>query len=140
MLREGAGSGETTMIKAIFLLKRKAGITHAQFREHYENSHAKLGQKYFGHLMTGYVRNYIAAVRLSPPGWDYDCVTEWVLRDEAALDEFQRIMEDPAIFKTFHDDEEHFLDRSAWVMTISRQDDVVDTGVGADHWFARQSA
>ena len=46
------------MYKVMWLLKRKAGISHAQFREHYENSHAKLAHKYIGHLMLEYKRNY----------------------------------------------------------------------------------
>jgi hypothetical protein len=36
------------MVKVIFLLKRKAGLTPQQFRAHYESSHVKLAQKYIG--------------------------------------------------------------------------------------------
>src|SRR4051794_32707745 len=43
--------GGAPMFKAIFFLKRKPGISHEQFREHYENSHVKLADKYLGHLM-----------------------------------------------------------------------------------------
>ena len=46
------------MYKVMWLLKRKAGISHAQFREHYENSHVRLAHKYIGHLMLDYKRNY----------------------------------------------------------------------------------
>jgi EthD domain len=113
------------MFKVAWLLRRKPGITHDQFREHYETSHAVLGQKHFGHLITSYTRNYnppspepgpdatpterlIAATR-----WDYDCITEWEMRDEAALDEVFALLLDPVIGRIFHDDEEHFLDRSS---------------------------
>ena len=46
------------MFKVIWLLRRKPGITMDQFRNHYENSHARLAQKYFGDLMLSYKRNY----------------------------------------------------------------------------------
>ena len=45
------------MIKILWLLKRKAGITPEQFRERYER-HARLGQELAGHLISRYKRNY----------------------------------------------------------------------------------
>lgn len=108
------------MYKIMWMLKRKPGITHEQFREHYENSHAVLGQKYFGHLILSYKRNYDAAKQagqenafLASRQSDYDCVTEWVLADEAAFEECMGLMSDPAVGKMFLDDEEHFLDSTA---------------------------
>ncbi|MDE8650994.1 EthD domain-containing protein [Novosphingobium album (ex Liu et al. 2023)] len=48
------------MMQRVFvLLKRKPGMTFEAFREHYENGHALLGEKYFGHLFVSYRRNYI---------------------------------------------------------------------------------
>ena len=41
-----------------------------------------------------------------PCDWDYDCVTEWVMPDEEAFNEINRIFADPVIGKIFHDDEE----------------------------------
>jgi hypothetical protein len=108
----------------MWLLRRKQGISFEQFRDHYENSHAVLGQQYLGHLLLAYRRNYI----LPAPGiagspllervftskaWDYDCITEWELADEAALEGVFSLLANPAIGKLFHDDEEHFLDRGS---------------------------
>jgi len=127
------------MIKVIFLLKRKDGVTHAQFREHYENSHAKLGQKYFGHLLTGYVRNYVGEVRtarslgVQPIAWGYDCITEFTLLDEKALNELYGLFAHPVIGKEFYDDEGRFLDRDAVVSILCREGEVVDTGPGDGH-------
>ncbi len=113
------------MVKMVWLLRRKPGITHEQFRDHYESSHAVLGQTYFGHLITSYVRNYNPPAKTPGPGatateqvlaakgWDYDCFTEWELPTETALDEVFALLADPVIGKIFHDDEEHFLDRSS---------------------------
>ena len=79
------------MFKVLWLLKRKTGITLEQFRDHYENSHAILAQKYLGHLLVEYKRNYKTGtagggVPTDPHGnalaiqeWEYDCVAEWVM-------------------------------------------------------------
>jgi hypothetical protein len=111
------------MIRILWLLRRKPGISFEQFRDHYETSHAVLGEKYFGHLMLGYRRHYVLPaenaatptmqVVLEAKGWDYDCVAEWDLRDAAAFDQVFAMLSDPVIGKVFHDDEEHFLDRSS---------------------------
>ena len=126
------------MFKVMWLLKRKAGISHAQFREHYEKSHVMLAHKYIGHLMVEYKRNYKTETwgggvptevggGFGPCEWDYDCVTEWVMPDEAAFDEINRIFADPVIGKIFHDDEENFLDRDSILLIKC---DVVDNGCG----------
>ena len=46
------------MVTYILLLKRKPGMTKAQFREHYETSHVALAKKYLGHLFQDYRRHY----------------------------------------------------------------------------------
>lgn len=122
------------MYKIIWLLKRKPGISHEQFRDHYENSHAVLGQKYFGHLILSYKRNYDAAKQAGQEGAfmassqsDYDCVTEWVMPSAAAFEECMGLIADPAIGKIFLDDEAHFLDSAA---TRLVRCDTYDTGPG----------
>jgi hypothetical protein len=127
------------MFKVLWLLKRKPGISLEQFRDHYERSHAILGQKYLGHLLIDYKRNYKVAtagggVPTDPKGgglaaqeWEYDCVTEWVMPDEQAFEEIMRLFADPVIGKIFHDDEENFLDReSVFLVKV----DMRDTGTG----------
>ncbi len=112
------------MVRIMWLLRRKPGISFEQFRDHYETSHAALGAQYLGHLLLAYRRNYVLPVDmaggsatmqavLAGKAWDYDCVTEWDLADEAAFDQVVATLSDPAIGKLFHDDEEHFLDRSS---------------------------
>lgn len=126
------------MYKILWFLKRKPGITREQFRDHYENSHAVLGQKYFGHLMRGYTRNYQTEfcgrspnergeLAFGPMPFEYDCITEWVMEAEAALNEILALLGDPVIGRIFHDDEEHFLDRAA---TKLFRCDARDTGTG----------
>lgn len=101
----------------MWLLKRKPGVTFEHFRNHYETRHSVLGQQYFGHLMTGYTRNYNVreegSDRYDSMLSDYDCVTEWEFPDEAAFEEFLGVLGDPEIGAIFREDETHFLDSAA---------------------------
>jgi hypothetical protein len=133
------------MFKVIWFLKRKSGLTHEQFFEHYENSHVPMAHKYFGHLFLEYRRNYSDKIWRSgndrpdgdhfgpqdwtfgPQDWEFDVITEWVMPDEEAFREIHRIMADPVIGKAFLDDSARFTDRVASSMLICRQ---VDTGTG----------
>lgn len=125
------------MAKLIFFLKRKPGITPAEFREHYEQSHSRFAQKYIGHLLTGYVRNYPTFAALDPSNvpegsepapYDlgYDAITEMRVKDMAAVEEIGRIFNDPAIQPILKEDERKFLDDSKTVMIVC---DEQDTGV-----------
>jgi hypothetical protein len=130
---------EASMYKVLWFLKRKAGITHEEFRDHYENSHSGLARKHLGHLMLEYRRNYRTEVwgggviaddgkGFGPRDWDYDCVAEWVTPDEAAFNAIMALFSDPVIGKIFYEDEEHFLDRDS-IMLIKC--DCRDTGIGS---------
>lgn len=126
------------MYKVLWLLKRKQGISHEEFREHFEREHAPLALKYIGHLFVEYRRNYIdqAMGRLGVDDrgeslygamdWNWDCISEWILRDEAAFGAIQAIMTGDVI-KQFHALEEKFMDREAQVMLRCA---VADTGTG----------
>lgn len=123
-------------IKILWMLKRKPGTTQAQFREHYERSHAAIARKYVGHLLMSYTRNYQTeawgGTATDPAGFrqrpfDYDCVTELVVADEAAFEEMGRIFAAPEASTELVEDELVFLDREATVML--RCDEVVDGGI-----------
>lgn len=124
------------MAKLVFFLKRKPGITPEQFRDHYESSHVAYAQKYIGHLLVGYVRNYPTLALLDPSnvtpgvppvpydtGWD--CITEMRVKDAAAVEEIGRIFNDPEIQPILKADERKFLDDKATVMIVC---DERDTG------------
>lgn len=120
------------MIKIIFMLKRKPGTTPEQFRDHYENSHVKLAQKYIGHLLKDYNRNYPTFTGLDPSGGEpkpydtgYDCITEMMMENQADVDEMTRIFNDPEINPILVEDELKFLDKPSTVMIVV---DKVDTG------------
>lgn len=128
------------MFKVIWLMKRKKGITHEQFREHYERSHVMLAHKYFGHLWTRYRRNYVKSTfgsgspapggGMGPIEWGYDCIAEWVFPNEENYKELFRIAADPIIGKEFFEDEGKFLDRKELILA---EVEVVDTGTGDGH-------
>ncbi len=126
------------MIKIMWLLKRKPGITFEEFQDHYEKSHSELGKEYFGHLIKRYRRNYndrrildttppSVAVMMVAKQWDYDCITEWEFEDEAALAEVMRLVTDPEISRIHMEDEEHFLDLNS--VRYFLRCDTRDTGV-----------
>ena len=115
------------MYKVMWLMKRKAGWTHEQFRAHFESSHAELAKKYAGHLFTDYRRNYMSQVwsggdprredsGYAPREFGWDLLSEWTTKDEADFHEILRIMEQPDIRREFWEDEDRFIDRSATVM------------------------
>lgn len=109
-------------MKVIVLLKRKAGLTHEQFREHYETVHSKLADKYFGHLVLDYRRHYPhlrEADRTNAPVPDfayspYDAITVIHYKDRDGFLEARRIMTQPDVLKIFEEDEDRFMDRASF--------------------------
>lgn len=115
------------MYKVLHLIKRKSHLTHAQFREHFERSHAPMALKFCGHLFKEYRRNYVNIVfggddsrkpnnSYGPMEWDWDLLSEWIVGNEADLQEIFRIMQTPGIAQLFEDDEDRFIDRKMNVM------------------------
>jgi EthD domain len=124
------------MFKVMFLIKRQPHLTHEQFREHFERSHAPMAQKYCGHLFSEYRRSYMHVVwcggdsRQEGSGyglreWQLDLLSEWILPSEDNFNEVIRIMESPDIRRLFEEDEDRFIDRKATVMIPCT---VADTG------------
>jgi EthD domain len=83
-------------------VRRKPGLSLAEFRDGYENSHSRIAVRLFGHLWLAYRRNYLGVGRCfvvgtpladSEPPQDmvYDAISEYILRDEAAQEEMKRI-------------------------------------------------
>jgi len=128
------------MLKVLHFIKRKPHLTHEEFRDHFERSHAAMALKFCGHLFTDYRRNYTKTVFTGgdsrDPGssygereWEWDLISEWILPDEAALNEIYRIMQEPGIDELFHADEDRFIDRTA---TVTAHCEVRDVGTVFD--------
>lgn len=109
------------MIKLICLLKRKPGLSAAEFRRYYEDHHAPLALKYLRGLLLDYRRNYpqqeishlAEKAAAGETELSYDAVTEMVVRDAAVLSEVNRVLARPEVKAVIAADEEAFLDRSA---------------------------
>ena len=103
------------MERVFVLLKRKSGLSFDEFRDHYEASHAKLGEKYFGHLFASYRRNYIPQGTRFADGSvtdnGYDCLTELVFKEVGGYAELKRIASQPEVYNALITDEAKFLDR-----------------------------
>ena len=100
------------MKKLILFVKRKEGLTHEQFREHYERTHAPLAKSRLApQWLVRYQRNFLTAFpgQPEPP---YDCVTEFWFEDQAALEAclaWVRTDEGGLLAR----DEENFMDRAS---------------------------
>jgi len=119
------------MIKIIWGLKRKPGTTMEQFRNHYENSHVRLAQKYAGQYLLDYRRNYVVDSKIFkdrveqdiPFGWDV--ITEMRVRDRASCDAMMKVFSEGETGKLFEEDELRFID-TASVLLVECEE--VDTG------------
>lgn len=110
-------------MKIICLLRRKAGLTHEQFRQYYEAHHVKLALEIIP-FFSAYTRNYLINddtyepnhLDSVPPPPPYDVVTEINFASKVDYQAMVDALADPVIGKRIADDEEQFLDRSAMIM------------------------
>lgn len=113
------------MRKLMMFMKRKEGVSFQEFREHYEKVHIPMVAQWVGHLMTDFKRYYPQdAVNLyvgrpdadqapgDDGGIDYDAVSIYTIKDEAALQEILRISQDPDFTRAVTEDEANFADRA----------------------------
>ncbi|HKR88955.1 MAG TPA: EthD domain-containing protein [Phenylobacterium sp.] len=81
------------MIKTVYFMKRKPGLSRSEFRTYYEDVHRKMGEKVLGTLAARYVRHYLDPVRVPEGTPAYDVVTEiWFTNREL----YERGMEELA--------------------------------------------
>ncbi len=103
------------MIKTIALLRKKAGLTRAQFIDYYETRHAPLILS-IAPQVCDYRRNFLvdegAIVAPGAAPRDYDVVTELWYPDRAAFDAAMAAFTDPANAARIAADEENVFDRS----------------------------
>lgn len=86
-------------IRRIVMVRRKSGLSREEFRRGYEESHSRIAVRLFGHLWLSYRRNYLTAGHCFAGGGEtalpedtgFDAISEYVLRDAAALAEMGRI-------------------------------------------------
>lgn len=99
------------MIKRISFFKRRAGMTHEEFREYYETKHVKVFEKHLARPgIEYYARRYLSPVPDSITGavreTGFDVVMEVWLSDPNWYDPF-----DEEFLKIVAEDEERLFDR-----------------------------
>ncbi len=122
------------MPKLMMFMKRKPGISFETFRRHYEEVHIPLVAGWVGHLMTDFKRYYPAhftnlfvgredesEAPVNDGGVDYDAVSIYSIRDDAALDELLQIASNPEFTRAVTLDEANFADRGASRQSITEE-------------------
>ena len=101
-------------VKVAAFMKRLPGVTHEQFRDHYEKVHRLIGEKYLKKHVIKYTRKYLTPFPDPVTGSEqpraFDAVTEIWYSDKAAYDAANAQFSDPAVMKDIMDDVKNFLD------------------------------
>ncbi|MFA7440130.1 MAG: EthD domain-containing protein [Sphingomonadaceae bacterium] len=108
------------MFKTVTLLKRKAGMSMAEFIDYYETSHARIGEKYLAAGAIRYARYFLhpaenpveSADSGAPDDKPYDVVTEIWFPDRAAFEQTMARLGEPGPAAEISADEERLFDRA----------------------------
>lgn len=119
-------------VRQIVMVRRKPGLTPEEFRKGYEESHSRIAVRLFGHLWLSYRRNYLTTGHNFAGGGEtaraedagFDAISEYVLRDAAALAEMGRI--GAANMAEIKEDEARWFDQAhCWNMSCESVDEVL---------------
>lgn len=121
------------MIKMIALLKRKPGMSMADFIAHYESTHARIADKYLRGRALHYSRKFLHGIidplsgQTAEP--EYDVVTEVWFADQAAFETAMALLSSPAVSAEIVADEENLFDRprNRFCMVEEYESDVTPT-------------
>jgi uncharacterized protein (TIGR02118 family) len=99
------------MVKMIALLKKRPGMSRAEFRDYYEGHHVPLILAQQGPNMLEYRRNYLIGEMLNgAEDMPFDVITEFLYPDRAAFDRaFDRMLA-PEATQVREEDEEKLFD------------------------------
>ena len=99
-------------ITVITLLKRRAGMSKADFIAYYESQHRLIGEKVLRGYATRYIRRFLHPADGVDTHEDPDVVMEIDFPDAATRDACFAAMADPALMAEIAADEEQLFDRS----------------------------
>ena len=100
-----------TIYKILLFLKRRPGLSVEAFRDHYENTHVKLAEKYVTPSTLRYFRRFIEPV--GDKELPYDVITELWLNDKEKFDAICQFQIAGAPPPDILADEEWLFDRAA---------------------------
>jgi uncharacterized protein (TIGR02118 family) len=103
------------MIKMMFMLKRRAGMSSEEFERYYESNHARLGEKHVVNAAR-YVRRYLKGLPEPFTGTvrepDFDVVTELWFETQADMDAAMSHLVKSEVVQEIAADEDKLFDRS----------------------------
>jgi len=118
----------------LIFVTRKSGISHSDFKKHYETSHMPLLQFYGGeHFPKSHRRHYLhfseneqpTVVRGDKAAFGFDAIAEVSFDDEAAFHAFMAVLVKEEASKAIIMDENKFVDREK--LTVVFVGDVQET-------------
>jgi len=108
------------MIKVVYCITKKPGLTDEQFFHYWKNIHGPIGAR------IPHMRRLVQSQRITIPGdtrpRDYDGVAELWFDDEAALLAARKSPE----WKASSEDEANFIDHSRVAYFVSREHTIFD--------------
>lgn len=99
-------------VTVITLLKRREGMSKADFVAYYEEHHRRIGERVLAGYATRYVRRFLFPMDGEDQLHDADVVLEIDFPDAAARDAFFAHASEPAIEAMIAEDEARLFDRS----------------------------
>ena len=99
-------------VTLITLLKRRTGMSKADFIAYYEDHHRKIGEKVLSGYATRYVRRFLHPADGVDAHEDADVVMEIDFPDAATRDACLAAMAEPAIAAEIAEDEAKLFDRA----------------------------
>lgn len=99
-------------VTVLTLLKRRDGMSKADFIAYYESRHRVIGEKVLSGWATRYVRRHLHPLDGQTLDHDFDVVLEIDFPDQQTCDACFAAMADPAVMDEIVADEERLFDRS----------------------------
>jgi EthD domain len=99
-------------VTLITLLKRREGMSKANFIAYYQEHHRKIGEQVLGGYATRYVRRFLHPADGEDREFDADVVLEIDFPDQATCDACFVAMSQPGVMEMIVADEEKLFDRS----------------------------
>ncbi len=103
------------IFKILIFLKRKPGLSLAEFQDYYETRHSQMSLKYARGLKR-YTRRYISPVPNDETGasgeLDFDVITELTFEDRAVFEKVLEMGTSMVLPADIREDEEKLFDRS----------------------------
>ena len=100
------------MIKLVTLLKRRAGLSRADFIAYYESRHRKIGEQVLGGFASHYMRRFLHPTDGIDRESDFDVLMEIWFPDQARMDACFAHLAEPAVAAMIAADEEMLFDRT----------------------------